>query len=175
MSLSCSIYVYIYFASGRTFRCCYENAESSCFRTFNSIFGKVGRTASEEVVICLIRAKCLPILLCATEVCPLLSRNVQSLEFTITRLLMKLFRIGSAAIIEECQFQFTLLPMKYQLNIRTARFLQKFVTSSNGIGSLFAYIAGRHLNDIFANCVGNPKTAVEYSNAICSQFADGII
>jgi hypothetical protein len=125
-------------------------------------------------VICLIRGKYLPILLYATEVCPLLSRNMQSLEFTITRLFMKLFRTGSAAIVKECQFQFTFLPMKYQLNIRTDRFLQKFATSLNGICSLFAHIAGGKLNDIFANCVGIPKTAVEYSIDFYSQFADGL-
>jgi hypothetical protein len=101
--------------------------------------------------------------------------NVQSLEFTVTHLFMKLFRTGSATVVKECQFQFTFLPMKYQLNIRTAHVLQKFVASSDGIRSLFAHIAGRQLNDIFANCVGNPKTADEYSNAIYSQFADGLI
>jgi hypothetical protein len=100
---------------------------------------------------------------------------VQSLEFTITRLFMKLFRTESAAIVKECYFQFTFLPMKYQLNIRTACFLQKFATSSNDICSLFAHIVGRQLNDILAKCVGNPKTAVESSNAVCSQFADSII
>jgi hypothetical protein len=126
-------------------------------------------------VICLIRAKCLSILLYATKDCPLLSCNVQSLECTITRLFIKLFCTDSAAIVKECQSQFTFLPMKYQLNIRTARFLQKFATSSNGICSLFAHIAGRQLNDISANCVGNPKTAAEYSNAIYSHIADGII
>ena len=105
-------------------------------------------------MISLIRTKCLPILLYATEVCPLLSRNVHSLEFTVTRLFMKLFRTGSAAVVKECQFQFKFLPIKYQLNIRTARFLQKFVASSNGICCLFTHIAGRQLNDIFAKCVG---------------------
>jgi hypothetical protein len=145
-------YIGVYFASGRTFRCAMKMRNLIFFVPF-SIFGKVGRTASEEVVICLIRAKCLPILSYATEVCPLLSHNVQSLEFTITRLFMKLFRTGSAAIVRECQFQFTFLPMKYQLNIRTARILQKFATASNGICSLFAHIAGRQLNYIFANCV----------------------
>jgi hypothetical protein len=77
----------------------------------------------------------------------------------VTRLFMKLFRTGSAAVVKECQFQFqfTFLPMKYQLHIRTAPFLQKFAASSNGICSLFAHIAHRQLNDIFANCVGNPN------------------
>jgi hypothetical protein len=61
--------------------------------------------------------------------------NVQSLEFTVTRLFMKLFRCGSAVVVEECQFQFTSLPMNYQTNIRTARFLQKFAASSNGLAA----------------------------------------
>jgi len=34
-----------------------------CYRAANSIFGKVGRIASEKVVIHLIRTKCVPILL----------------------------------------------------------------------------------------------------------------
>ena len=49
-------YLGVSFASGRTFRCCYENAKSNFFRAFNSIFGKVCRTASEEMAISLIRA-----------------------------------------------------------------------------------------------------------------------
>ena len=43
-------YLGVSFVSGHTFRCSYENAKSKFFRAFNSIFGKVGRTASEEGV-----------------------------------------------------------------------------------------------------------------------------
>jgi hypothetical protein len=168
-------YLGVSFVSGRTLRCCYDYAKSKFFRAFNSIFGKVGRTASEEVVISLIRAKCLPILLYATEVCPLLSRNVQSLEFTVTRLFMKIFRTGSPAIVKECRLNFNFLPMKYQLKIRTARFLQKFAVSSNSICSLFAHNANSQLVDIFANSKGRSNTACEYSNAIMEQFASRLI
>jgi Reverse transcriptase (RNA-dependent DNA polymerase) len=44
-------YLAVYFASGRTFRCCYEHAKSNFVHAFNSIFGKVARTACEEMVI----------------------------------------------------------------------------------------------------------------------------
>jgi hypothetical protein len=127
-------------------------------------------------VISLIRAKCLPILLYATEVCPLLSRNVQSLEFTVTRLFMKIFRTGSPAIVKECQLNFNFLPMKYQLKIRTARFLQKFAVSSNSICSLYLRTTlCSQLVDIFANSKGRSNTACEYSNAIMEQFASRLI
>jgi len=45
----------------------------------------------------LLRAKCMPVLLYATEVCQMLSRDKQSLEFTctLTRLFMKIFRTAS--------------------------------------------------------------------------------
>ena len=49
-------YLGVFFVGGRTFRCCYDNAKSKFFRAFNSIFAKVGRAASEEVVISLFRA-----------------------------------------------------------------------------------------------------------------------
>ena len=51
------------------FTCCFDHAKSQFFRSFNAIFSKIGRFASEEVVISLIHAKCLPVLLYGTEAC----------------------------------------------------------------------------------------------------------
>ena len=117
------------FNSGSTLKCNLDNAKSCFFEAFNALFSKVGRLASEEVVLNLIRVKCLPILLYATEACSLLSRNRQSLEFTVNRLFMKLFRSSSSAIVKCCQLAFNFLPINSQLDIRTAKFLQKFIVS----------------------------------------------
>ena len=99
-------YLGVYFISGRVFRCSFHNAKCSFFRSFNAIFSKVGRFASEHVILSLIRTKCLPILLYGLEACPVLKRDKHSLDFTLTRLFMKLFRTGSPAIVAECQLQF---------------------------------------------------------------------
>ena len=48
-------------------------------------FYKLGRYASEEVVLNLLRTKCLPVLLYGVEACPLLVRDRKSFDFTITR------------------------------------------------------------------------------------------
>ena len=48
-------------------------------RSLNSIFQKVGRMASEEVVLHLDHSKCLPILLHGLEVCPLTKTDYHSL------------------------------------------------------------------------------------------------
>ena len=47
----------------------------------------VCRLASEEVVITLLQAKCIPILLYGTEECPMFSRVKQLIEFLITRVM----------------------------------------------------------------------------------------
>jgi len=130
-------YLGVYFVSGRYFRCCFDKLKSSFFRAFNAVFSKVGRCASEEVVLSLIRSKCLPCLLYGVEACPLLTRDKRSFEFTLTRLFMKLFRTGSLAVVKYCQLQFNFLPLSFQIDIRTAKFLEQFSSSENSVCLLF--------------------------------------
>jgi len=66
------------------------HAKRSFYRAANSIFARVGRLASEEVMVQLLKHKCLPILLYALEVCNLDKRVLQSLDFTVNRFFMKL-------------------------------------------------------------------------------------
>jgi len=84
-------------------------------RAFNAIFSKTGSCASEPVIFSLLRSKCMPILLCAVEACPLLAPQIQSVEFTLTRIFMKIFRKGSPKTVSECRLisAFFLLNMRY--------------------------------------------------------------
>ena len=59
-------YLGVFLISGRTFKCSISNAKSRFFRAFNAVFSKIGRTASEETVLTLLKSKCIPILLYAT-------------------------------------------------------------------------------------------------------------
>jgi len=68
----------------------------------------------------------LTILLEATEACPLLSRNISSFEFTVTRLFMKLSRTTSPAVVKFRQLAFNFLPVNSQLDIRTQSSKFKF-------------------------------------------------
>ena len=69
---------------------------------------KIGRAASVEVVLILIRSKCLPCLLFCLEVCPLSKSDLRSLNFTVKRVLMKVRHTYSDVIIEECQLYFNI-------------------------------------------------------------------
>ena len=88
-------------------------------------------------------------MLYATEVCQMLSRDKQSLEFTLTRLFMKIFRTASPTVVIECQRNFCSLPVALQIQIRTARFLQVFTATENSLCLLFHDNAVKQLCDMF--------------------------
>ena len=49
------------------FKCSLEHAKKSFYRAANAVFSKIGRIASEEVTLQLIKSKCLPVLLYRIE------------------------------------------------------------------------------------------------------------
>jgi len=75
------------------FSCQFHNAKKSFYRSFNTIFGKIGRIASVDVVMHLIKSKCIPILLYAEEACSVNRSLEKSLEFSVTRILMKFWKL----------------------------------------------------------------------------------
>lgn len=119
-------YLGIYIISSRHFRCSLDHAKRSFYRSMNMILGRVGRIASAEVTLQLIRSKCMPILLYGLEVCPLNNADKHSLDFTVNRFLMKLFQTNNISIVNECRTYFDFkLPSELLLN-RTQRFLCKY-------------------------------------------------
>ena len=63
---------------------------------------KIGRSASEEVVLQLVSSKCLPILLYGLEACFLTLSDIRSLDFAVNRFPMKLFKTVNMEIIQDC-------------------------------------------------------------------------
>jgi len=69
------------------FRCSLDAAKRGFHRTANSIFGKVGRFASDEVVIQLISSKHMIILLYGFEACALTKADIKLLDFVLNKFL----------------------------------------------------------------------------------------
>ena len=69
--------------AGHKFACSLDNSKRSFYRAFNAIFGKVGRIASEDVIIELLKAKCLPALYYGLEACPVNKSQIISLEYVL--------------------------------------------------------------------------------------------
>ena len=75
-----------------SFKCSLDHAKRSFYRAANSIFGKIGIIAPEEVILQLVKSKCVPVLLYGFEACALNKSQIGSLDFVINRFFMKLFK-----------------------------------------------------------------------------------
>ena len=53
-------YLGIFTESASCFKCFLDNAKRSFYWSFNGTFGRVGRIASKEVIVQLVKAKCFP-------------------------------------------------------------------------------------------------------------------
>jgi len=60
-------YLGIYIVCSNSMKCSLDECKKKFYRAANGIFGKIGRTASEELILKLISSKCIPILLYGLE------------------------------------------------------------------------------------------------------------
>ena len=94
-------YLGVYIVSGRQFRIAMDAAKRKFNRSVNSILSKTLGSVGEDVILHLIKLKCLPILLYGCEVCVLPKAAVNSLDFVLVRFGMKIFRTSSRNTILE--------------------------------------------------------------------------
>ena len=97
----------------------------------NSIFGKIGRSASEETTLQLIQTECIPALLYGLEACPANKSDLRSLDFVLDRFFMKLFRTSNVAIVRQCQELFGFQLQSIILCKRVDKFVGKYYASDN--------------------------------------------
>jgi hypothetical protein len=167
-------YLGVNFVCGRFFRCSLDDSKSRFFRAFNAVFGKVGHFASDPVLLDLLRAKCIPTLLYGIESCPLLVRQINSLEFSFTRVLMRIFHTNSSLVVKHCQVNFGILPIALQLKVRTARFLQKYIASLNPLCLLFVKSATSQLMELFSQFGKKVCSAAHLSDIIHDHFFSSV-
>jgi hypothetical protein len=118
-------YLGVYFTASRYFKCDFTFAKRAFFRSVNSVFGKVLRVASEEVVLELVRSKCLPILMYGLDVCPVNTGDYRSFDFIQSRTIMKLFRTFSLDVVNDCRIMFNLKLFSEVILNRKLKFLSK--------------------------------------------------
>ena len=56
-------YLGVYIVSSKSFKVSTEQSRRSFYRAANAVFGRIGRTATEDVVLHLLQTKCIAILL----------------------------------------------------------------------------------------------------------------
>ena len=128
-----------FLVSSRKFKCCLSYAKKSFYRAANAIFSKVCHLGFEITVIHLICSKCLPLLLYGFEACSLSKSDLCSLDFSVNRLCMKLFRTTNNDIILNCRTAFGVDLPSILLDRRRQKFMDKVCTSSNLLLSQFLH------------------------------------
>ena len=124
-------YLGIFLKSTMHFKYSFDNAKQSFFRSFNAVYGKIGVFAKDELLVQLVKSKCLLSSLYATEALPLSKANINSLEFTFNRILFKNFKTSSIDIIHDICFYFNLSSVVNLIIRRKFRILSKISNSSN--------------------------------------------
>jgi hypothetical protein len=131
-------YLGIVILRSRVFKCSFDQAKRAFYRSLNAIFGRVGRLASEEVLLQLVNSKCLPVLLYGTEACPLNKSDNNSFDFIMNRFLMKLFGTINRDIIATCRTYFNIQLPSVQIKSRTAKFAAKYRLTENAFCRIFS-------------------------------------
>jgi len=124
-------YLGVFIMKSRAFKCSLDFAKRAFYRSLNAVFGKIGRIASEEVVLELVCKKCLPILLYGLEACPLNMSDRKSLDFPVIRFLMKLFKTVNMDIITNCRSYFAFALPSELLAVRTDKFVARYCNCDN--------------------------------------------
>ena len=130
MLLHIYIWEFILFSQG--FKCYIDQAKRSFYTAANAIFGKIGRLASEEVTLHLLKTKRIPVLLYGLEALPLNKSQIASIDFVINRFFMKLFNTNNnIEIVKCCQQEFCFSLPSITLAHRTEKFLGKIRLCEN--------------------------------------------
>jgi len=123
--------------SSRSFKCVFDSAKKSFYRSFNAIFGRIGRFASADAIIHLLKMKCLPLLLYGLNACPENPSDTKSLDFAIFRTLAKIFETFSIDIVNQFRMAFNIPETADMLSKQKTKFLRRYSASENHLCKLF--------------------------------------
>jgi len=115
-------YLGVYLVSSKTFRCAIDNAKKSFYRSFNSVFGKIGRSAYEHVMVQLLKTKYVPVLLYGLEVCSPTKAQIKSMDYAISSCYGKMFNVKSDENVRLCMDMFDSVDVNTMLTKRRQKF-----------------------------------------------------
>jgi hypothetical protein len=106
-------------------------------RAANGLIGKLGTGVNADVLLHLISSKCIPILVYGAELLKLDKACINSLDFTVVRFLMKIFRTSNRELNVECAEQFGLLLPSKLIVSRQATFVAKIKNRYGDLSRLY--------------------------------------
>jgi hypothetical protein len=99
------------------------------FRSFNSIYAKLGSSSSVDTLVKLMKTNCLSVLLHNLECVNLTKTNLSNLSFPLNRSFIKIFNVSDIKSVTWCQYYMGQLPVEFILDIRKRKFYKKLSVS----------------------------------------------
>ena len=103
---------------------------------------KVGRLATEDVIIQLLRTKCLPVLYYGLEACPVTKAQTKSLDYTLRTCscFRKIFSTRDQVVANHCMAFFDFSSVSEAVKCKQHRFFQRYLMSTNSCDKATAVI-----------------------------------
>lgn len=120
-------YIGVYLISSKIFSISLDNEKKSFYRAFKALFSKVGRVASEHVVVELLKTKCFPILLYGMEACPLTKTQLNSPNYVVPSSFRKIFNVSSNEIVYLCTSTYNCSNIEDILRVRKRIFFAEIL------------------------------------------------
>ena len=108
---------------------------------------------SEEVILELVKQKCVPALLYSLDACPITTNQINSLQFAVTGMLI--FNTRSKSVITECIDFFDFQTVAYTICKRKLNFLSKYSVLNNSLCQLFSDIADKEHYFNYGKIIGS--------------------
>jgi len=103
--------------------------------------GKIGRIASEDVIVQLLKTKCLPVLYYCLEACPRKKYQLDAIDFVLNSTFRKTFSTRSQEVVVMCKQIFGCQTPSDVVANRKCKFFSKFVVSDNTLCHAFKNVA----------------------------------
>jgi len=116
--------------SSKVLSCNYDLKKKSFYRAFNAIYGKIGRVASADFVVELMKTKCLPKLLYGLDACPVGTRQLKSLNYVVVSCARKFFNVNTSKIAEKCITMCGVTDIADTVAMRKDKFIKRYLSNS---------------------------------------------
>ena len=124
-------YLGVYICGSVQFKTSPSELKKSFNRACNSILSKLLGKSSEDLILHLVKVKCLPVLLYGSEVCNYPLYTLRSLDFCLIRFAMKIFRTANRDTAVFCLDSMGVLLPSVAVPLRQARFGERLSLIDN--------------------------------------------
>lgn len=118
-------------ANHRKFKVSFSESKCKFYSAFNNLYAKLGNSLDLNVIVHLFKSMILPIIMYAVESLILNKSCLNSLEFSLNRVLYKIFKVNESSNRSLCMKMFNIDTIDHLYNLRRNKFNKKIKEINN--------------------------------------------